>query len=301
MLTRAAEAAAASFEISVVLMKRLIFVSLILPLLIACPKAKEQEKKAEQIQQRPSAQVMQTAPYWFAVADGSGKRLRYLGTSQSTALENPATFTNAVCSGGPLLTIKYTGQKEAAPDSTYRDTVDNFDKMGGHYYEIVNSKTESDDICLMTDAGFYNDRKRLASSTFLEKLSPDTKARIEKAKNRKVKDSWGLFGTEDGRQLFLVLFERSGNDALAGIVMVSPAKLVFLDFKGSYKDETSVWRVSDGGELDSLMFDILYAFQGKNGLEFVYGWKAPEGESIALMQESGSQFVQLADSYRYYY
>lgn len=281
-------------------MKRLIIVSLIFPLLIACPKAKEQEKKAERTSQSQSAKIIPTVPYGFAVADGSGKRLRYLGTSQSTALENPAFFTNAVCSGGSL-TIKYAGQKEAAPDSTYRDTVDNFDKMGGHYYEMINSKTESDDICLMTDNGFYNERKRLTGSTFQEKLSSEAKARVEKAKDRKIKDSWGLFGTEDGRQLFLVLFERTGNDALAGIVMVSPAKFVFLDFKGSYEDETSVWRVSDGGELDSLMFDILYAFQGKNGLEFAYGWKAPEGESIALVQESGGQFVQLADSYRYYY
>ncbi len=283
-------------------MKKLVLVLLVVPLLTACPKTKEQTKKAEQAQQRPSAQVMQAAPYGFAVADESGKRLRYLGTSQSTALENPASFTNAVRSDGRLLTIKYAGQKEAAPDSTYRDTVDNFDKMGGHYYEMVNSKAESDDICLMTDSGFYHERKWIApSSDIQEKLSAEARSRIEKARERKVRDSWGLFGTGDGRQLFLVLFERSGNDALAGIVMVSPAKLVFLDFKGSYEDETSVWRVSDGGELNSNMFDILSVFQGRNGIEFVYGWKAPEGESIALVQESGGQFIQLADSYRYYF
>ncbi len=93
------------------LVKRLVLVLLMVPLLSACPRTKEQAKQTEQTQQRPGAKITQTAPYGFAVADEAGQRLRYLGTSESTALENPASFTNVVCSDGRLLAIKYTGQK----------------------------------------------------------------------------------------------------------------------------------------------------------------------------------------------
>lgn len=283
-------------------MKKLAVVLLVLPLLVACPKTKQQEKPAEQPQQNAAAQVMEAAPYAFAVADSSGKRLRNLGTSQSTHLENPASFTHAVCSDGPLLTIKYTGQREPAPDNTYRDTLDNFDKMGGHYYQVVDNKTDNDQICLMTDAGFYKERKLIATrSLFEEKLPAEAVSRIEKARGRKIKNSWGLADMGSGRKLYLVLFERVSDDALAGIIMVSSSSLVFLDFKGSYKDEDSVWRVSDGGEINDTMFSVKYAFEGKNGVEFAYGWQGPEGESIALVQQSAGQFIQLLDSYRYYF
>jgi hypothetical protein len=139
------------------------------------------------------------------------------------------------------------------------------------------------------------------SSLWEQKLSADARARIEQAKKRKLDDSWGLSEIEGRGQLFLVRFARSGNEALAGIVLITPSKLVFLDFKGSYEDDTSVWRVSDGGELDHMMFDVFFVFETGKGIEFAYGWKAPEGESIELVRETGDVFVKLVDSYRYYF
>ncbi len=105
-----------------------------------------------------------------------------------------------------------------------------------------------------------------------------------------MKDAWGLGRLAPDREFFLVLFERKDDTALFSIVMARPSKLVFLDFPGSYKDEGSVWRVDDGGEVDPQFFDMVLAFESGQGVEFMYSWRGAEGDSIGLVKEAGDVF-----------
>ena len=131
-------------------------------------------------------------------------------------------------------------------------------------------------------------------------MQDQTKAAIAKKKKRNVSKSWWLETLGAGRTLHLVLFARKGMSALVSIVLYAPDRLIFLDFPGSYEDESSVWRVDDSGELQGWMFDVIAAFESDGKIGFAYSWVGAEGANIKYVSEKGSAFIEISGSYKYH-
>jgi hypothetical protein len=267
-----------------------------LVVLIVCsctntPKNKEAAKRQPAFVQSAAAA---TVPYEFGFADTTGKRLLALDYQ-----ERPAALTRAACPGSGPLAVRFIGERKSWEEDTGRDTARNFDALGGFYYQITDGKTTEDTICLLTDERFFTGKKDLPLLPGEDKPDAKTLGRIAAAKQRRVKEARGMGRLAPDRELYFVLFERKGESALFSIVMATPERLVFLDFPGSYKDEGSVWRVDDGGEIDPLLFDIEQAFESARGVEFTYWWRGAEGDSVGLVQETGSSFRTIKRSYKY--
>jgi hypothetical protein len=118
------------------------------------------------------------------------------------------------------------------------------------------------------------------------------KEEIEKIKGRKVKSSWeiGVVGLE--KTIYLILFERENDDMLASIVMKTPRKFVFKDYPAKY-NESSTWRVDDGGSIYPDLFSILFASQTESGIVLGIKWAGAEGEVTTIFVENGDKFEDL--------
>jgi hypothetical protein len=253
--------------------------------------------KAEAAKQKPvprKAGGAAAVSYEFGFADTTGRRLIALDYQ-----EKPAVLTRAACPENGPLTIRFTGKKERREQDTGRDTTKNFDARGGFYYQILDGKAMEDAICLLTDERFFTGKTARPVPSGEDRPDAKTIERIAAAKQRRVKEAWGKGRLAPDRKFHLVLFERKGDSALFSIVMATPSRLVFLDFPGSYKDEGSVWRVDDGGEIDPLFFSIEQVFESDRGIEFTYSWRGAEGDSIGLVREEGNVFRTVKTSYKY--
>lgn len=123
-------------------------------------------------------------------------------------------------------------------------------------------------------------------------IGTTAKEEIEKIKNRNVKSGWeiGVVGTD--RTIYLILFERENDDMLASIVMKTPTKFVFKDYPAKY-NESSTWRVDDGGSVYPELFSILFASETKTGIVLAIKWAGAEGENTTLFIENGDKFEEL--------
>ncbi len=255
--------------------------------------AKTEAAKQQAVSSKPTSTAAAGALLEFGFADRTGKRLSALDFQ-----EQPGALTRAACPGSETLTIRFSGKKEATRENTGRNSAANFDAGGGFFYEVLSGKTTGDTICLLTDERFFAGKTAVPMSG-ADKPDAKTVERIAQAKQRRVKEAWGMGRVAPDRQFSLVLFEPAGDSALFSIVMATPSRLVFLDFPGSYKDEGSVWRVDDGGEIEPLYFEIVLAFDSAQGVGFMYSWRGAEGDAVGFVQEAGEVFRTVKTSYKY--
>ncbi len=253
-----------------------------------------QQQQQQRLSSTPTGTFEPGVPLQFGFVDATGRRLLTLEFQ-----EQPQALTQAACSGLEMLPIRFIGRKEAAQADTGRDTAANFDARGGFYYEIQKGKTTEDTTCLLTDNRFLSGKIPVHVIYGSDKPDKKVRDRIAQAKKRGVKEAWGLARTEPDSSFYMVLFERQGDNALFSIVMATPSRLVFLDFPGNYKNEDSVWRVDDGGEVDPLSFSISLVFDSSQGISFMYTWLGAEGDSIAFVHEAGDIFRPVKSAYRY--
>jgi hypothetical protein len=94
----------------------------------------------------------------------------------------------------------------------------------------------------------YFDQRRLAPLDRLHPRQEDAlRARISKARQRKVSACRPLARLAGRETVFAVVFEHRGSDALAALVLDADQQLRFMDYRGNAADESSVWRVWTGG------------------------------------------------------
>jgi hypothetical protein len=97
-----------------------------------------------------------------------------------------------------------------------------------------------------------------------------------------------------------VLFERRGSDVLAALVLDRGGRLTFQEYPGNTRDESSVWRVDDGGVFDPGVFDILFVIEGPQGVELGVEWVGAEGVNVRLLQADGTKFRERVAAYFYH-
>lgn len=198
----------------------------------------------------------------------------------------------AIGENGNLLTIKYQRTQEKNEKDNGRLTAQNFDNLAGYIFEITQGTAKQNETYYL-----INDKFNVKSILDSQKgnqaeIDAAAKEEIEKIKGRKVKNGWDIGLIDSDKTIYLVLFERENDDMLASVVMKTPTKFVFKDYPAKY-NESSTWRVDDGGSVYPELFSILFASQTESGIVLGIKWVGAEGEVTTLFIENGDKFEDL--------
>ncbi|WP_239618069.1 hypothetical protein [Cohnella mopanensis] len=230
----------------------------------------------------------------FSYVDASGKRL--LGFDGT----NPKRFVNAIYAPGKIASVKFVKHQKRSDESTGRQISYNFDQDEGELFSIVQGKIKTDESVLLAEKNAFQGHtflnyKPVSKGVF----SKSVISKIEKTKKRKVIHQGLLGQVSKDVQIGLVQFERiKGQKPLASLVLTTKSELIFDDFVGN-DDEMSTWRVSDGGEITTEMFNILFVTQSKAGYSLGFEWWGDEGLALKVVQQQGTNFRPVLENYRY--
>lgn len=237
----------------------------------------------------------------FAYADAGGKRL--LAPREMTSAPR---VEQALCPGNELLAVRFarTQAGDAARD-TGRASSGNFARQAGQLFGITDGEVSEGDVCLLAPPEFFRAREPLPFEPLLaredrrDECTEPLRGRIAEARKRPLAGCWpvAVIGDEDGA--YAVLFERRGPDALAALVLDRAGRLAFRDYPGNTRDETSIWRVDDGGVFDPGAFDILFVIEGPQGVELGVEWAGAEGANVTLLQADGALLRERLAAYFY--
>lgn len=237
----------------------------------------------------------------FAYADRTGTRL--LGPAD---LPNPTGIARALCPGNDLRPVRFIAvQKGDEKRDSGRQLAENFDFEAGTVFRVEGGEIPENNACLLAPKTYLDPRPR----TPLTRLyaTPDERGgcgeelrkRIGAAHRRAVTACWPLARLEKREGVYAVVFERRGKEALAALVLDADQHLRFMDYPGNAEDESSVWRVDDGGEFDPGAFDILFALRGPQGIEIGVEWRGAEGASLRVLRADGDQLREVVEDYFY--
>ncbi|MCK7580209.1 MAG: hypothetical protein MZV65_34175 [Chromatiales bacterium] len=205
-----------------------------------------------------------------------------------------------------MLTVRFAGiQAGDARRDSGRASSQNFARQAGQLLSLTDGEVSGDDICLLAPPEFFRAREPLPYEPLLaredqgDECSAPLRGRIAEARKRPLAGCWpvAVIGDEDGA--YVVLFERRGPDSLAALVLDRGGRLAFRDYPGNAQDESSVWRVDDGGVFDPGAFDILFVIEGPQGVELGVEWAGAEGANVALLQADGALLRERLAAYFY--
>jgi hypothetical protein len=206
----------------------------------------------------------------------------------------------AIGENGKVLTVKYLKTQEENEKDNGRLTAQNFDNLAGYIFEITQGTAKENETYYLVNDNEFNTKAILntqaGDQTEIDAIS---KEEIEKIKNRKVLSSWQIGKVGSDKTIYLILFERENDDMLASIVMKTSTKLVFKDYPAKY-DESSTWRVDDGGTVYPELYSILFASETESGIVLGIKEDGFEGEATYLFIENDDKFEELnMGTYRY--
>lgn len=237
----------------------------------------------------------------FAYADAGGKQL--LAPRELAAA---ARVQQALCPGNELVAVRFIRIQAGDPRrDSGRASSGNFPWQAGQLFGLVDGELSEADTCLLAPPEFLRAREPLPFEPMLaredqrDQCSEAARGRIASARKRPVAGCWpvAVIGEEDG--VYAVLFERRGPDVLAALVLDRGGHLAFRDYPGNARDETSVWRVDDGGVFDPGAFDILFVIEGPQGVELGVEWSGAEGANVALLRADGALLREQLTAYFY--
>jgi len=242
----------------------------------------------------PSPEAMGDSgwPRLFAFANEDGTRLLTIqGDPEGETGKEPAeAYVLAVGEGGQTVRVRYAGHQKRTELDNGRQSAHNFDQSEGDVYEVEGGAAAPDATYALFREGQFDEGAllKLASAEPAE-LPADVAERIAKSKDRAIDRGWTIATGEDGLRLYAVQFERRGDDMLAAVVAEWEGKLAFMDYPATY-NESSTWRVDDGGEILPVMFSFLFAARGEDGLVLGLKWLGAEGESASILKQKGEAF-----------
>ena len=177
--------------------------------------------------------------------------------------------------------VRFKGaQLENEEENNYRDTYYNFDNLSGWVYEmeqgrlLENPENEYDAIwgaALLVDENYKNTttildlKNRENGMTKVVAVSDDLQKTFENKYGRKIMTicASAVFSDNNNEyQLVNVQFENKGTSALGVTALVENGEIKAVkEFPATY-DETSTWRVDDGGEFGGLWADLVASENG---------------------------------------
>ncbi|WP_341278572.1 hypothetical protein [Paenibacillus sp. FSL H8-0537] len=235
----------------------------------------------------------------FGFADEAGKQL-LVGPTEGGGGQWPG-FNLAVGHNGQLLKIKYKTEQTATEADNGRQTAQNFANQQGQLFEVVEGKAEPNETYFLIDDQSVKPEMLLSiTGKRSGQAADEVLAAIAKSKNRSVEKLWPLEEIGDeGNTLYLVQFERQGKDMLASLALQTADGFVFQDYPAEF-NESSTWRVDDGGEVIPEMFSFLFAAKTADGIVLGVKWMGAEGENVSFLSEKDGKFSELDLSYGRY-
>lgn len=209
-------------------------------------------------------------------------------------------INKAIGESGNILSVRFLKKQERNENDNGRQTSYNFENTDGYIYEVVEGKAKDNETYYLVNDKEFNTKSVVETIVGnYQEIDDAARQEVERAKNRRIADSWELAKVGTEINIYLVLFERQNDDMLASIVMKTPSNIVYRDYPAKY-DEGSTWRVDDGGEIDPELFSVLFAARIETGILLGLTWMGAEGESAFLLKENGKELEELEIiSYRY--
>jgi hypothetical protein len=243
-------------------------------------------------QDTPTVEVLDLAGC-FGFADAEGQRI--IAQTDDKSIQG---FDIAVGHGGTVAEVKFSGMQEGTEENNYRDTEYNFDNLAGSIFEKTKGDLNSGNTHFLTGKSFERSLIPFIIPENGTRMDAETVKRIEKQKNRKIAASLLLAQTAAGAEIYELTFERKGDDVLGSLVYADGDKTVYRDYPATY-DETSTWRVDDGGEFGGL--NVLFLARTVHGLIICVTWAAPEGEGTDIFIEKDGTFADTDFGYSRYW
>ncbi|WP_338552140.1 hypothetical protein [Paenibacillus sp. KS-LC4] len=241
--------------------------------------------------------VLERGAFGFAAEDGK----QLLASQAEGSSEQWSSFDLAIGHNGQLLKIKYNKEQKATEADNGRQTAQNFANQQGQLFEVVEGQAEPNETYYLIAAQSVKPEMLLSiTDQRSRQAAADVKAAIAKSKNRGVEKLWPLEDIgQEGNTLYLVQFERQGKEMLASLALQTADGFVFQDYPAEF-NESSTWRVDDGGEVMPEMFSFLFAAKTAEGIVLGVKWMGAEGENVSILSEKDGKFSELALSYGRY-
>jgi len=248
------------------------------------------------------------------------------GEVPATAEQAKAVRT-AVCSEGRELSVRYLGFQNAVSATSGRQSATNLKNEEGHLFTVVGAATRPGGTCLMLPSG-YTQRYPLVHNDYPEverrqqresyrringagaELPPFEErgdfaraaiARIERAKNRKVRLYWVLHSTGPAQQIAIVEFVPEGDSLLASLVLADAQRLSFLDMPADRTKGKAggCWRVDDDCRLNPEEMNVAAVLGASTEALVFYTAAGAEGQLVRLLQVEDGMLVEVKTAYRY--
>lgn len=243
----------------------------------------------------PASDSTETNGIAFAFSDEAGRQLLSLDIDSAIAAK---AFTQSLGKGGKLIPVAFKMEKPATENDNGRQTAQNFANTGGNLYKATSGTVNPEFSAILFTKGFLAARKLLTVTPAKYTLSTADETRLKTDKKRNIKTFHSLGQLSPTQIVGLVEFERQQDSVLVSLVVITPESIAYKDFPAKY-DETSTWRVDDGGEFAMESYTLLAAFEHHGTLELVTEWIGAEGISIEYMLHLGKQLITRKESSRY--
>jgi hypothetical protein len=288
-------------------------VSFLIVLLLAGCSGSNKPTPSPSAEPTPTASMQQPAAYLeaeklkanFGFADESGKSI--LVTGQEKGLDAQMQQLNeAIGDHGQVLKVKLNKWQEGTENSNGREMAHNFVNLPGYLYTVEEGNATPDETYYLTDQAEFNANALISVKPTEVKqaslnVAESVRQNIVSAKNREVEHIWKLADLSGDRQLYLVQFIRQDQDMLFSLVLEDKAGLTFMDYPAVIqRDEFSVWRVDDGGEVIPEMFSILFAAETAEGPLLAMEWWGAEGVNTFFLKKEGNVFKEMDIQYGRY-
>jgi len=232
----------------------------------------------------------------FGLQDQSGTRLLLIPN-----LVPPEILKAALCGGGRRFPVQFARRQTVQDSGNKRQTPQRFDELSGNVFTVLEGKVEPDATC------FLASEPLLAGSTLLSVAAPIgsggcvQRGQFAARRARPVIRCWPIARVARGKQIALLEFDRREKVALASLVLVDGARMIFADYPAEFRGEgQDLWRADDGGVLSPHGFAVVFALQRGDRYTLGVAWDGAEGRSLSLWVSEGSErFRQVINDYWY--
>lgn len=233
----------------------------------------------------------------FGFTDETGKFLIVFENYEDL---EPSELNHAIGYNGTVIPIKYLRFQNSNKKDNYRQTMYNFPNISGHIYEINSEDAIPDSTYYLVNDDDFNINAIVKSKKInLNDVDDEIIFKIENVKKAKVKKSWGLNQLDNGSKLYLIEFEMQNGNLLVSFSYITDDRIIFKDYPIK-KDEISSWEITENGEVDPEMIDLLFAANSDEGIILGISLFSTEREHTFLMKENSNDFEDLnIESLRY--
>ncbi len=231
----------------------------------------------------------------FGFADEQGTKLMALTDEMESGAAEKSDLKGYKLAigegGGQVLSIRYANHQDRSEQDNGRQSMYNFDNMAGDIYAIEEGKATPNESYILVSPEQFDIDALIPLKPAADRALPDDIAKkIAEEKERAIEQGWLLAHAQDGQRIYVVQFERQGENMLASLVWQEGERLVFMDYPATYNDN-SAWRVDDGGEISPEMFRFLFAARSADdGIVLGVQWMGAEGENLNILSSSGERF-----------